>query len=231
MDELVFYLVIGIAVAIGSLIKAQRDKKEREERIRRLKEDGPKPRRRPVRTQTPKPVSALEEVRRFFEEVQQKGRREREGREKRKPLPSRDRAKEPEDRRPPSSRERAKEPEDRRKPLPGRKPAPVRRRAPAPVQPPPRVRRVRRVAQPPEKVIPVLEEAVPEPVRERVAPVAAAAAEARLAPERHVKRRRPTLARILASRRPELAKAVLLTEILTKPVAFRRQSRVPRFRL
>ncbi|HUV38248.1 MAG TPA: hypothetical protein VMY39_01480 [Planctomycetota bacterium] len=212
-SELVVWLVVGIAVGIGALIKAHREKKERDERLRRLGDRDPREggttARPPERSGTgPSTTSPLEEVRRFFEEVQRKGREQREQRKEQKPMPS---------------DKRAPEPEDRRKPLPSQRPEVVTPKATMPVQ---RPRRVRRVAKP--RVLPVVEEVV-EVETPRVAFVAETPAAAM--PAHPATRTPPTLARLLASKRSDLAKAVLLTEILVKPVAFRRSSPVPRFRV
>jgi len=213
MENLILLLVLGIIAGVGGLIKSSRERKEREERLRRLNERGPQPRRQPdgQRPQpTTRPASPLAEVRRFFEEVQAKGRRNR-GLDPKQPAPG---------------PQRAKEPEDRRKPLPSQaratvaKPEPVRR--PTPASP---VRRARRVRKPVEPVV------VEAPRVVQVERPVTLAPKAQVAPTSRTKRATaPKLARILASSRPDLAKAVLLSEILTQPVALRRNSRIPRHR-
>ncbi|HUW57461.1 MAG TPA: hypothetical protein VMZ92_12560 [Planctomycetota bacterium] len=190
--ELVVFLLFGLAILIGSLIKSYREAKAREETGRRL---HPEAKDRPV---TPvagppagqRPVSTLRKVRTFLEDLQKEAQRSQE-------LGT--------------------------KPLPSGAPRPVRRvvrrKPPVPAK----------AEKPPEP------EAEPDEPREGLAErMAARDKKEGIAPalrgrDVEAEQRVEPLRAILESQRNDLGKAILLTEILSKPVAFR-GSPIPRYR-
>jgi len=201
MSDLLILVLFGAAAAITTLVRSYRRAKERAEKERRL---HPKSEEKPVtpvsRPSAVRPSeSPLKKVRTFFEELQKEAQRAAQAAQGREPLPS--------------GRPRVV----RRV---------VRRKAPAPAKTETAKRKPRG-------------EPKREGLRERMAEGDKAdreKAEREKAAERvsagakePAKKRVQPLRAILESQRTQLGKAILLTEILTKPVSLR-GSPVPRWR-
>jgi len=178
MGDLTVLLVIGVIAVIGTLVRAYRGAKARNERLRQL---HPRPEQEPL-SSVPKPEtsSPLEQFRQFMEQVQAESRQ--------------------------------------RQPMAG----------PAPTQQV--VRRVKKVVQPPQPSrLKPEEELKAQAGRGKLSEQFAQGDAKAAVPREEPKEAVSPLAAIAGSERSELEKAVLLSEILGRPVSLRRPV-VPRFR-
>ena len=197
----IVFLLLGIAFAIGTLIKRSREAKARDERQRRV---HPKSEEKPVmpasRPQGPqKRESPLKKVRTFFEELQKEAQRAAQAAQGRQPLPS-------------GRRRVVRRVVRRKEPAPAKTETAKRK----PTDEPKREGLRERMAEGDKAD---REKADREKAAERVSAGAKEPAKKRVQP----------LRAILESQRTHLGKAILLTEILTKPVSLR-GSPVPRWR-